>query len=234
VESKSRRRMRVFLVEGQSALDMLNDQSEAATLRPICRLLGHDFASAIVRSNDEFATAVRHITSMNEAHVRKSDRGLPLCLHLAAHGDRDGLAIGADDATWEFLAGVLRQFSNEMSRYSGPLVLVISSCQAERQRITSFFANFVAEDPEFRPPMYVVTTLSNDDGKVYWQDSVVAWSIFYHQTGEAVLSDREEMQTVIDKVALAGVGALKYFRWVEKDRKYKTYTSELKEHSLER
>jgi hypothetical protein len=225
--------MRVFLIESQSAIDMLNDQSEAETLRPICRLLGHEFASTIVRSKNEFLTAVNHITSINEAHVAKARRGLPLCLHLAAHGDKDGLALGAEDGTWEFLAKSLRKFSRDMRHYTGPLVLVLSSCQAESQKITSFFTEYVKQTPYFCPPTYVITTVSDEDGDVYWRDSVVAWSLFYHQTGAAMLSERDDMKTIIDKIALSGVGALKYFRWDEEKKGYRTYVSNLNEHVYE-
>lgn len=223
--------MRVFLIESQSAMDMLNDESEAETLRPICRLLGHKFASATVRSREEFLTAVDHITSIDETHDAKSRQGLPLCLHLAAHGNKKGLALGAEEGSWDFLAKSLRRFSRDMRHYSGPLVFVLSSCQAESQKITSFFTKYATESPYLRPPAYVVTTVSNDDGDVYWRDAVVAWSLFYHQVGDAVISGRDEMKTIVDKIALAGVGALKYFRWDDEDKKYKTYLSNLKEHT---
>lgn len=223
-------KMRVFLIESPSAIDILNGESEAETLRPICRLLGHEFASATIRSNQEFETAVKHITSIDENHVPKSSRGLPLCLHLAAHGNKDGLAMGAENANWELLAGFLRRFSKEMTHYTGPLVFVLSSCEAEFQKITSLFTDYAKRNTKFRPPVYVITTVSNEEGEVYWRDAVVAWSIFYHQTGEAVLSDNDEMKTIIDKIALSGAGTLKYFRWDEEKRKYMSYVSKLKEH----
>jgi len=227
---KSVKRMRVFLIESPSAIDILNGESEAETLRPICRLLGHEFASTIVRSNQEFETAVKHITSIDENHVPKNRRGMPLCLHLAAHGNKGGLAMGAEDASWELLASHLRRFSKEMTHYSGPLVLVLSSCGSESQKITSLFTDYAKRNTNFRPPVYVITTVSDEEGEVYWRDAVVAWSIFYHQTGDAVLSDKDEMKTIIDKIALTGAGALKYFRWDEEKKKYMCYVSELNEY----
>lgn len=226
-------RMRVCLIESPSAMDLFMGHTETDTLSEVCRLLGHEFAAVTVRSNDEFKTAVRHLTSIDESHASKARQSLPLCLRLAAHGNKDGLAMGADDANWEFVANVLRQFSKEMKHYTGPLVLILSSCEAEFQKITGFFRRFAADSPGFRPPAFIFTTVSNKKGEVYWRDSVVAWSIFYHQTGAAVLSDREEMKTVVDKIRLVGAGALKYFRWDSEMRSYKSYESSLIEHGSE-
>src|SRR5437588_4893214 len=94
------KRIRVFVIESPSALDLLDNRAESQTLEAVCKLLGHDFACSLVRSQTEFETAVRHVTSINEEHVPKAERGLPLCLHIAAHGDKTGLAFGPDDMNW--------------------------------------------------------------------------------------------------------------------------------------
>jgi hypothetical protein len=215
--------MRVFAIESPSARDILANRSESQTLQAVCKLLGHEFASTIVRSKAEFTTAVNHVTSINEDGLSQKLRGRPLCLHLAAHGNKDGLALGPNSASWKYLAEKLRGFSCAMEHYSGPLLLIISACGAEYQKITGHFAEYAAKNPRFRPAEYVLTTVENDAGEVYWRDAVVAWSIFYHQIGAAVLQNREDIQVILDKIKLVGAGALKYFRWDK--RKYVSFVS---------
>lgn len=223
-------RLRVFAIESPSALDVLANRTESQTLQPVCKLLGHEFASTVVRSKTEFATAVKHITSINEDGLSKKSRGRPLCLHLAAHGDTDGLALGPDSASWEYLAKELHGFSCSMAHYSGPLILVISACGAEDQGITKHLANYAKKKPDFRPAEYVITTVGNDAGDVYWDNAIVAWAIFYHQIGSAVLSKREDIKVILDKIKLIGTGALKYFRWDKEKQQYMSFVSNLDEY----
>src|SRR5258708_39673958 len=98
------KRVRVFAIESPSALDVLKNRTESQTLQAVCKLLGHEFASTIVRSKAEFVTAINHVTSINEEGLSKKSRALPLCVHLAAHGDKDGLALGPDSPSWKDLA----------------------------------------------------------------------------------------------------------------------------------
>jgi hypothetical protein len=223
-------RLRVFAIESPSALDVLANRTESQTLQAVCKLLGHEFASTVVRSKTEFSTAVKHITSINEDGLSKKFRGRPLCLHLAAHGDKDGLELGPDSASWKYLAEKLRGFSCAMEQYSGPLLLIISACGSEDQKITQHFADYAKTTPDFRPAEYVFTTVGNAAGKVYWRDAVVAWAIFYHQIGSPVLQNREDIKVILDKVKLVGTGALKYFRWDRQKKKYVPFKSKEGEH----
>lgn len=222
--------MRVFAIESPSARDVLANRTESQTLQAVCKLLGHEFASTVVRSKGEFSAAVKHITTINEDGLSQGQRGRPLCVHLAAHGDEDGLALGPDSAPWKYLAAQLRGFSCAMDHYSGPLLLVISACGAEHQKITKHFAEYAKTTSSFRPAEYVIATVGNRAGKVHWRDAVVAWSIFYHQIGLAVLNNREDIMVILDKIKLVGAGELKYFRWDK--GKYVAFVS--KEHEHER
>lgn len=225
------KRMHVFAIESPSALDMLADRSESQTLRAICKLLNHEFTSSIVRSKAELRTAIRHVTSLNVEQLSVAARKRPLCLHIAAHGDDEGLSIGADIVSWETLANYLLRFFQDMAHYPGPIILILSSCGAEKQTVTDLFSKNSNKNTPRRQVSYVLTTVSNDDGEVYWRDSVVAWSIFYHQIGAAVLSQRQDIKVILDKIKLVGAGALKYFRWDESKQKFAPFTSKCREHS---
>jgi hypothetical protein len=226
-------RVRVFAVESPSALDFFENRTESQTLQAVCRLLGHDFASTLVRSEAEFKTALDHATSINPEQIKESERRRPLCLHIAAHGDSSGLALGADNLSWEELADCLWDFFRKMEHYPGRQILVISACGASNQKLTNFFQGQARKKDTPKPPAYVITTVGNDEGDVYWSDSVVAWSIFYHQIGKAVLSAKADIQLILDKVQLVGAGKLKYFRWDTSKKLYFNYISTAKEHSSE-
>ncbi|BBO73473.1 hypothetical protein DSCW_08900 [Desulfosarcina widdelii] len=213
--------MRVFSVESPSALDAFEERNESATLSALCKLLGHHFTATIVRSKVEFETALEYLTSINPDHIPKNQRKWPLCLHFAAHGDEFGLSLGAEDATWKYLAKKISSFIKD-NDYPGPVLVVISACGAGQQQITKELINLAARQ-EFEPPAYLFVTQGDEKGEVHWRDAVVAWSIFYHNIGRAVLERKHEIMTIMDKIRLTGAGTLKYFRWDEQHRKFKQY-----------
>jgi hypothetical protein len=223
-------RVRVFAVESPSALDFFENRTECQTLQAVCRLLGHEFASTLVRSKAEFTTALDHATSINPDLIPERERCRPLCLHIAAHGDTTGLALGADRLSWEDLAGCLWDFFERMEHYPGARILVISACSASNQKLTTVFQRKAKNQDTPEPPAYVITTVGNDEGELYWSDSVVAWSIFYHQIGKAVLA-KKDIQLILDKIQLVGAGKLKYFRWDSSKKMHFHYISTATEHS---
>jgi hypothetical protein len=213
--------MRVFTIESPSALDAFEGRNESSTLCALCKLLGHHFNATIVRSKKEFETALEYLTSINPEHIPKHQLKWPLCLHIAAHGDQDGLSIGAEDASWEYLAKQISSFIKD-NDYPGPVMVVISACGAGQQQVTKELENLAAKQG-FEPPAYLFVTCGDEAGEVDWRDAVVAWSIFYHNIGRAVLKKKYEIMTIMDKIRLSGAGTLKYFRWDRKHSKFKPY-----------
>ena len=204
------KRMRVFAIESPSAMDVLENRAESQILQPVCKLLGHDFTSATVRSKLEFATALKHITSINVSGQSEKSRHRPLCLHLAAHGNKDGLALGPSEASWDYLGKQLWDFLSAMEHYPGRIILVISACGAEHQKITQYFARKSGNKSTHPFAAYVLTTVGNDAGDVYWHDSVVAWSIFYHQIGMPFSQSATVFKRSSTKSNLPRAGELKY------------------------
>jgi hypothetical protein len=140
------------------------------------------------------------------------------------------LALGADNMSWEELADCLWEFFQKMDHYPGRVILVISACGASNQKLTNFFQGKAKKKVTPKPPAFVITTVGNDEGKVAWSDSVVAWTIFYHQIGKAVLA-RTDIQLILDKIQLVGAEKLKYFRWDSAKKMYFHYVSSAEEHS---
>ena len=224
-------RVRVFAIESPSALDVFDNRTESHTLQAVCKLLGHEFASTLVRSEAEFRTALDHLTSVNPTQIPEGERQRPLCLHIAAHGNSGGLGLGGDNLGWEDLADCLWGFFRRIEHYPGLIILVISACGASEQKLTSSFQRKAKKSGAPKPPAYVITTVGDDAGEVNWSDSVVAWSIFYHQIGNAAVYRKEDIQLILDKIQIVGAGRLKYFRWDSAKETYFHYVSTAKEHS---
>lgn len=224
-------KVRVFAIESPSALDLFENRTESQTLQAVCRLLGHEFASTVVRSRQEFETALSHLTSINPQLIPEGERGRPICLHIAAHGNSEGLGLGADDLSWEEMGECLWNCCQNMGHYPGPRIIVISACGASNQKITNYFQSKAREKAATKPPVYVITTVGDDQGDVAWSDSVVAWSIFYHLIGKAVLYSKTDIQLILDKIQIVGAGKLKYFRWDAAKKMYYKYVSNSKEHA---
>lgn len=224
-------RVRVFALESPSALDLFENRTECHTLQTVCKLLYHEFASSIVKSKAEFKTALDHVTSINPIQIAEGERRRPLCLHIAAHGNSSGLALGADNLSWEDLAECLWGFFRKMEHYEGQKILVLSACGASEQKVTNYFQRKAKASATTKPPLYVITAVGDEEGEVAWSDSVVAWSLFYHQIGKAVLYSKTDIQLILDKIQIVGAGQLKYFRWDSSKKMYFHYVSPSKEHT---
>jgi len=75
-------------------MDLLQGRSEAAALDGMCRLLGHEVAVFPVQSSSRLRETCKFIASIDEAHDARKRPGVPLCVHIAAHGNSNGLGLG--------------------------------------------------------------------------------------------------------------------------------------------
>lgn len=121
-------------------MDLLQERSEAAALEGVCRLLGHEVAPiSHVQSPRQLSETRRFIASIDERHDARDQVDLPLCVHIAAHGNSRGLRVGPRTVTWDQLADAMLPLG-KLRHYSAPLIVVISACDAGRQSLTSELA----------------------------------------------------------------------------------------------
>ena len=80
---------------------------------------------------------------------------MPLCVHIAAHGNEAGLGFGKDLVEWDELFDILKPLC-AMKEYDGDFILVLSACKASEQQLTSHFRK-KATNSAMRPPVYVFT-----------------------------------------------------------------------------
>lgn len=211
--------MRVFIVECLDPMDLLQGRSEAAALEGMCRLLGHEVAVFQVQSSSRLRETCKFIASIDEGHDARKRQGVPLCVHIAAHGNSNGLGLGPATATWEDLADAILPLA-KVARYSGPLILVVSACDAGQQSLTRELADRRKKNAKLRPPAYVFVTC---DLRLAWTASVAAWTVFYHLMPKAKLNQPETVREVLTKVRLAGGAVLRYHRWDSKKGAYLKY-----------
>ncbi|ENM5732272.1 hypothetical protein AB7D55_004110 [Vibrio mimicus] len=76
-------KLRLFVVESLSPLDMLEGRTEGVALEKICKIMGHDVALLDAHSSNDLYKYCDYISSIDRHSLIKH----PLCIHLAAHGN---------------------------------------------------------------------------------------------------------------------------------------------------
>lgn len=216
-------KVKVFLLESPNALDLVEERGERHSLEQICKLFGHGVASFLLRDSVELKQTLMYVSSIVQAD--ESGRA-PLFVHISAHGNADGIAIGSDHVSWRDLATMLSRAYENLDRYDSPVSLILSACGANEQKLTKLIASKYGKDKICFPPEYVFVF---SDEEVDWRDAVVVWTMFYREAPRLdFLSDRKkhvmEVQTFLKRLGDSNFGTLTYFRW-DKDR-YMKYTGQ--------
>jgi hypothetical protein len=200
--------IRLFIIESQSPMDLLQNRGEAPALERACALIGHEVAALSAKSKTELKHLCQYIADIDSDQGRPNRKSVPLCVHIATHGHKDGLGFGKDFVEWDELFDILEPLS-EMKHYSGDFILVISACHAAEQKLTSHFKK-KANKKACKPPIFA--------------DALVSWVVFYHQLPRVSLTDKKTVKEVLTRVKAAGATTLKYSRWDRKKHRYLHYT----------
>jgi hypothetical protein len=208
---------RVFILESPNPLDLLEDRGERLALEQVCKLLGYSATSFLLRDSNELSQTFKYISSIQGKCSDKT----PLFLHLSAHGNKCEIAIGCDAILWKDLASKVQEMYSQLCYYHGPVVLVLSACGSNQQKLTSELTSKLKNAKEdFVPPEYVFVFNQN---KIAWDDALVTWTIFYHQIEKVNFNDKISVQDILNNLYQSGYGHLKYFRWDSTSKKYKKF-----------
>ena len=212
--------MRQFIIECLNPMDQLQDRSEASALEVMCRTLGHEVAPiTYVQSKQQLLDACEFIASIDEAHDTNDKPKLPVCVHISAHGNEQGVVMGPKMLSWSELANAILPHGH-LASYSGPLVVVISACDAGKQSLTVELMARKKNNPALRLPAYVFVT---SDEVVHWRAAVASWTVFYYLIGDVKFNKRAEIRKVLETVRSIGGAVLRYYRWDDGGQKYKKY-----------
>lgn len=212
--------MRVFIIECPNPLDLLQDRNEGKSLEQICKLIGHEATSFHPRSKTELGTVCQYISSIDREHDDTDNPDLPVCIHLSAHGEEDGLYFGQDLLTWNGLEIALEPICTKKSIYRGEKILIISACEAKNQKLTKKIQRKLQINNGFQPIKHIFVTAAKD---VYWDDAVVAWALFYNKIPKVDLSKKKKIFSVLSLIEKAELGSIHYYRWSQKKEQYQCF-----------
>jgi hypothetical protein len=187
-------------------------------------------ATVCVYSRQQFIDACKWISSISKkpeteslpGNKRKEKYDAPLCIHISAHGNDEGIGTGKDLITWKQLAEDLSPICQEMDEYYGKLIFIISACYAGEQELTKELQKLDKSDGLLDVPSYLFVT---DDCEIAWQDAAVAWTVFYHQLRTAQFDSKSSVQKVLDRILISCGVHIRYYRWNEKGKKYMKWVS---------
>ena len=207
---------KVFILESPSPADLLSDRNERSSLEQVCRLFGHNTASFLLRDRSDFKSALGYVGAMGWA----SDGESPVFIHISSHGNKNGLVFGPDRVRWRRLGRFIVESYRHLGKYSGPVVLILSACHANKQKLTRHL-NLMKEERDLEfPPEYILVFGKK---KVAWRDAVVTWTIFYREANNLDWTydpdGRTGIQGLLTRLRKSKLGDLTYFRWdAENDR----------------
>lgn len=125
--------MRIFFIESVSPIEFIEETSEAESLKLISEQIGHEVGLLRAFSNEDFEKACEYISSIPDFGSYNKKEKKSLCIHISTHGCETGLSFGKDNLSWQDIFEKMKPIF-EMN-YNGPLILTISSCLANRQKI---------------------------------------------------------------------------------------------------
>lgn len=208
---------RVFILESPNPLDLLENRGERLALEQVCKLVGHDASTFLLRDAQELKQTFSYISSIKGD---KNDK-TPLFIHVSVHGNDSEIAVGPDRITWDDLSKTVQQMYTRLRYYHGPIILILSACGASKQKLTTELTKGVnsAQKP-FIPPEYVFVF---SDDTVLWTDAVVTWTIFYREASKLDFTARTAVQALLNRLHKSGFGNLKYCRWDTRSKEYKHF-----------
>lgn len=208
---------RVFILESPNPLDLLENLGERLALEQVCKLGGYDATTFLLRDQSEFRQTCEYISSIKGEESDKT----PLFLHVSVHGNASGIAIGKDTIKWKDLANIVQTMYQHLKFYHGPVVLVLSACGANKQRLTSALtAKRTEAGATYIPPEFIFVFAEET---VDWRDAVVTWTIFYREVSRADFSNKTTIKQLLSRLCKSGFGYLKYYRWDDATQKYFSY-----------
>jgi glycosylphosphatidylinositol transamidase (GPIT) subunit GPI8 len=195
---------RVFILESPNPLDLLENRGERLALEQVCKLAGYDAWTFLLRNAQELKQTFSYISSIKG----DKDDKTPLFIHVSVHGNDSGIGVGPDIITWDNLAKTVQQMYARLRYYHGPIILILSACGANKQKLTAELTEGVnsAREP-FIPPEYIFVF---SDDTVLWTDAVVTWTIFYREVSYLDFIDKTVVQDLLNRLHKSGFGNLKY------------------------
>nr|WP_086939672.1 hypothetical protein [Thaumasiovibrio occultus] len=204
-------KVKLFIIECVDPMDLINERSEAKALEQVCKIFGHKVANLTAYSEEDLRKFCLYIASIDSDHGTSDDNMMPLCIHISAHGNKDGIEFGSDFLKWRDMFEAMKPIFTDMNDYDGDVFVSISSCEAGNQGLDRLIADEWEHTGKIDPPLYIFTT--SDAGGVRWDDAVVSWTVFYHRLANIRHFSKDNVQQVLDNIHQCIGNEITYFRW---------------------
>ena len=206
---------KILLIEGPNVLDLLEGRSERNSLEQICKLFEYDVTSFLIQGKDQLEQTLHYVGSIGSIPEQLSSPNDPVIIHLSTHGNSDGIVIGSDTIYWKSLARYIVRMYSRLFGYPGPVILVLSACETNKQELTKYLRLARKESNIIFPPEYVFFF---SDEEIEWKDAVVAWTIFYSKIDNIKfnISSRKDViaiRKILRQLHESKLGNLTYYRW---------------------
>lgn len=185
---------KVYIIESPSMMDIIDKNKEGDALGKTLDLAKIENMSFEVSDIETLRIAYRRISE--DVELYKSNWG-GIHLHFSMHGNNDGVAL--TDKTfldWQTFYYLLKEFNDAIGYIQLPSGLKISPTYLAFSVCHGFEAKTIREFGEESP----YTGLIGPTRPVAWSDSLLAFSIFYHNTilkKSGVLIAIENMNNVL-------------------------------------
>lgn len=213
-------RLKLFMIESVNPVDLLDNRFEGKAIKDICKMIGHDVGYLKALSYADLEKNCDFIANIDLSKIGSD----PICIHLAAHGNAEGLNYGVDFVNWNHLRYALAKVTQRLSRKRHPFFISISACGAGYQELTRELEDEYREYKDFKPPMHIfVTEGSGDSTSTKWPDSAVSWALFYLRLEQLGRVTAKDLESILDDIKQATNTTLSSFSWnFRRDRYHRT------------
>lgn len=167
---------KIYIIESPSFLDMIDNRKEGEALSRILSLANIKNDVYSVSDIETLKIAFNRIT--DDINSIKKDLG-GVYIHFSMHGSNEGIALS--DKTflhWEYLFSLIKDFNNKIEYIALPSGLLISPTYLSFSVCDGYSARLIKSFDEDNYSTY--TALIGPTQPVSWSDSLLAYSIFYH------------------------------------------------------
>src|SRR6266571_5394743 len=114
----------LFIIESPNPIDLLvKDRTEGRLLAAVAELVGHRAHYSLVRNEKQLREVCKYISTIDTRQEEKEERWAPLCIHISAHGNSEGLGIDGPNSVkgtmpWSILLDCLSPIFGEVEHLS--------------------------------------------------------------------------------------------------------------------
>lgn len=167
---------KVYIIESPSTIDIIDKNMEGDALGKTLDLAKIENISFEVSDVETLRIAYRRIA--DDVNINKSNWG-GIHLHFSMHGNNDGVELtNRTFLDWHTFYHLLKEFNDAIGYINLPSGLKISPTYLAFSVCHGFEARIIKEFGEESP----YTGLIGPTKPVAWADSLLAFSIFYHNT----------------------------------------------------